>query len=434
MGQESKQSSSLPAAALGVVFGSVVTLAVSAWWQQRRGHPQQRNHTDNSQPSASSHAAASTTNSRRHHDSIPIELRQEQISRHTLYFGADGMQALQQARVCVVGVGGVGSHAATALARSGLGYLRMVDFDVVSLSSLNRHACAGLPDVGRPKVDVLTEHLRRVCPDEQYLQLDPVNEMYTLERGASRILDDIGSNSNSSQQPGWTMVIDAIDDVPTKAQLIADCYARKIRVVSCMGAGGKADLTRLHVSDLRAAARDPLATKLRQYLKRLLPPADLNALLDDMTKLSIIFSSEKTVVGLADFTDEQKEQGVQEFGAVDGMRIRIIPVLATMPAIMGQGLAAVALTEIGGKPLTPVTAERVGRAVRHKLLQKLRTRENRFARTHGEDIPDLDQIASQGGRLIQDGRIWIGPVEIDDTDVEYLLEVWRNRCSISQRE
>ena len=329
------------------------------------------------------------------------------------------MKALQQARICLVGVGGVGSHAACALARSGLGYLRVVDFDQVSLSSLNRHACAGLSDVGRPKVAVLKEFLQRVCPDPKYLTIDPINEMYTVDSG-SRLLDD----------GKWTICVDAIDDIPTKAQLIADCWKRKIRVVSCMGAGGKSDVTRLHVSDLRGAAKDPLATKLRQYLKKLIP--DDTSYLDDMDRLAIIYSSEKTVVGLADFTEDQKDQGVHHFGAVDGMRIRIIPVLATMPAIMGQALAAVSLTEIGGKPFQPVTGERVGRNVRNKLLQKFRTREQKFAKQYAASIPDFDKIAEEGGRLVEDGKVWIGPVVVDEEDVEYLFEIWRNRCAVTQ--
>lgn len=404
--------------ALGALAGAVLTLSVSTLLQRtRRGDSSRRDRIQRSTTGGFSRALDFSAKPKE--SSIPADLRQEQVSRHTLYFGEQGMKALREARICLVGAGGVGSHAACALARSGLGCLRMVDFDQVSLSSLNRHACAGLGDVGRPKVTVLTEFLQRVCPDPNYLQLDPINEMYTVDTGA-RILDD----------RKWSMVVDAIDDIPTKAQLIADCWKRKIRVVSCMGAGGKSDVTRLHVSDLRGAAKDPLATKLRQYLKKLLP--EDTSYLDDMARLSIVFSSEKTVVGLADFTDEQKDQGVHQFGAVDGMRIRIIPVLATMPAIMGQALAAVALTEIGGKPFQPVTGERVGRNARNKLLQKLRSRENKLAKQYKAKIPDLDNIASEGGRLIEKDNVWIGPVLVDDEDVEYMMEVWRNRCAVTQ--
>ena len=358
---------------------------------------------------------------------MPADLRAEQVSRHTLYFGESGMQALQNARVCVVGVGGVGSHAATALARSGLGALRIVDFDQVSLSSLNRHACATLGDVGRPKVTVLQHYLRAICPDPQYLQLDAINEMYTVDQGAARILDTTATNGT---KPSFDIVIDAIDDIPTKAQLIADCWQRSIRVVSCMGAGGKSDVTRLHVSDLRGAAKDPLATKLRHYLKKLLPASE--PYLDDMERLAILYSSEKTVVGLADFTAHQKAAGIQHFGAVDGMRIRIVPVLATMPAVMGQALAAVALTELGGKPFQAVPGERIGRNARNKILQKLKSRQQKVMQQHQNQVNDMEAAMAAGGCLVNDDTLWIGPVWIDEDDVEYLLELWRNRCAVTQ--
>lgn len=421
--------------ALGTLFGAALAATLSVVLQQRQ---RDENHNHANDKTTTTTTKKTDFRAKSQQRTIPAELRTEQISRHTLYFGEQGMYTLQKSRVCVVGVGGVGSHAACALARSGLGYLRLVDFDQVSLSSLNRHACAGLPDVGRPKVTVLTEFLRRVCPDPNYLQLDPINEMYTVEQGATRILDDTNDNNiqlsqqESSSSLSWNMVIDAIDDIPTKAQLIADCWQRGIRVISCMGAGGKSDVTRLHVSDLRGAAKDPLATKLRQYLRKLLPNDP--SYLDDMERLAIVYSSEKTVVGLADFTPDQKDQGVHQFGAVDGMRIRIIPVLATMPALMGQALAAVALTELGGKPFQPVTGERVGRNAKHKLLQKLRSREHKLMKQYLDEVSGNENSSTEGGRLVENGNLWIGPVWVDEDDVEYLFEIWRNRCAITQGE
>ena len=124
-----------------------------------------------------------------------------------------------------------------------------------------------------------------------------------------------------------------------------------------MGAGGKSDMTRLHISDLRTSAKDPLASKLRQTIKKTMKQFDAeekkkgnvdcdsadekynidDSYLDDMDQLTIIFSSEKTVAKLADLTEEQKTEGDKsQFGAVDGMRIRVLPVLGPMPAIMGQ--------------------------------------------------------------------------------------------------
>ena len=342
--------------------------------------------------------------------SIPPEMRSEQLSRNELFFGTDGMKAIQSASVLVIGLGGVGSHTAHMLGRAGVGYLRLVDFDQVTLSSLNRHACATLEDVGISKVECMKRFLYRICGE--HCVIDTRSQMYTGDTAKD---GDMMICPNGQK---WDIVIDAIDDVPTKAKLVAHCARNNIRVLCCMGAGGKSDMTRLHISDLRTASRDPLASKLRMTLRGLMKKdksiAD-SSCLEDVDKVAVMWSSEKVVAKLADFTDEQKEQGVHKFGAVDNMRIRVLPVLGTMPAIMGQGLAAMALCEIGDKPFTPTCGERVGRNVRHKLLQRMKQRENDLRSKFENDV----------------GK-WVGEIQIDTDDVEYILqEVWRNRCCIT---
>lgn len=338
MSLNAPSSSRSTAAIAGFLIGTTLTLAITLFVNKRR-----RNDNE-------SVRLQSTKND---NTCMPPDLRDEQLSRHTLYFGNEGMKHLKASRVIVVGLGGVGSHAAHMLARSGISQLRLIDFDQVTLSSLNRHACATLKDVGTPKATCLARFLQEICPDSTLLRLEPIVEMYT--RQSQHLLNG-----------KWDLVIDAIDDVPTKAALLQHCVERNIRVISCMGAGGKSDVTRLHVSDLRTASRDPLASKLRQSLKRALPPDANMSFMDDMDQLAVVYTSEKTVMKLADFTDEQKAEGVHEFGAVDNMRIRVLPVLGTMPAIMGMACSAMATCELGKKPFTPITGERVGRSVRHK--------------------------------------------------------------------
>ena len=242
---------------------------------------------------------------------------------------------------------------------------------------MNRHAVATLKDVGLPKATVLCNFLREICPDSNRLVLDPVIKMFTgdKERDGAMLDDPPGGT--------WDIVIDAIDDVPTKANLIAYFAKRGVRVISCMGAGGKADPTRVHVSDLRSATRDPLATSVRQKL-RLMGKQEAKqsgekitdgsgisnkgwlSCIDDDSRVAVVYSSEKVVAKLASITEEQKEEGLHNFGAIDNMRVRVLPVVGTMPAIMGQTLAAMAVCELGGKPFSPVGAERVGRNVRHR--------------------------------------------------------------------
>lgn len=367
---------------------------------------------------------------------LPKEIRSEQLSRNALYFGEKGMRNIESASVLVVGVGGVGSHTAHMLARAGIGYLRLVDFDQVTLSSLNRHACATLEDVGVPKVYAIKKFLEKICPDKTMLRIDARVQMYT---GDPEKDIDLMECPNSTKS--WDVIIDAIDDVPTKANLLAYCVKNKIRAISCMGAGGKSDVTRLHISDIRAASRDPLATKLRQTLKKMLKPE--SSFLEDIDQIAVIYSSEKTVVKLADFTDEQKADGVHKYGAVDNMRIRILPVLGTMPAVMGQSLAAMTLCELGDKPFNPMSAERLGRNVRHRLFQHFKNREMKIR----EDIEKQNDIIKE--YFVEDDTCsgdsedllrppatingsWVGPAQIDVDDVEYMLtEVWRNRCCVT---
>ena len=137
------------------------------------------------------------------------------------------MSSIQNSKVCVVGLGGVGSHTAVMLARGGVETLRFIDFDQVTLSSLNRHACATLQDVGIPKVTCV----ERFCRQLGVSNIDARAEMYTSEAGPALLAGE-----------EWDLIIDCIDDVPTKASLLAYCLENKIRVLSCMGAGGKSDM------------------------------------------------------------------------------------------------------------------------------------------------------------------------------------------------
>ena len=444
------------AALTGFAVGAALTATLGFVLSKKKiGHAGDDSSQHHSTPS--NVATNTISGSNKAQASLPSEIRDEQLSRNALYFGEEGMKGISSARVAVIGLGGVGSHCAHMLARSGVGYLRFVDFDQVTLSSLNRHACATLEDVGTPKVVAMQRFLEKICPDRKHLHIDSRVQMYTGN----------ASKDGDMLEGEWDLIIDCIDDIPTKANLLVHCVKNGVRVISCMGAGGKSDFTRLHVSDLRSATRDPLASKLRTSLKRKLKNDDTikdETYLDDTDKISIIYSSEKTVVKLADFTEEQKEEGVSNFGAIDGMRVRVLPVLGTMPAIMGQSLAALALCELGKKPFSPVAGERIGRNVRNRLLQHCKRREKKFRDSleeqllpkaedekNSEDAEDESKPDERSKPKKNKGKkgndinpnddwrpacmingIWVGPAQFDHDDVEYLLgEVWRNRCAVN---
>ena len=133
----------------------------------------------------------------------------EQLARNRVFLTDEGLAKLRGAFIIVIGCGGVGSHATAALARSGAGKLRLVDFDQVTLSSLNRHAVATLADVGTPKVHCLRKRLEQVTP---WTQFDCRNELFS-----AAVADEQLSPLNG-QQPDY--VIDAIDNIDSKVDLL----------------------------------------------------------------------------------------------------------------------------------------------------------------------------------------------------------------------
>jgi tRNA threonylcarbamoyladenosine dehydratase len=316
--------------------------------------------------------------------SVPDTIKNELYSRVASFYGADSFEKLRGASVIVVGLGGVGSHAAHMLVRSGVSSIRLIDFDQVSLSSLNRHAVANMGDVGTPKVVAMKNKLLEIIP---WCNIDAVNEMFTEEH-AERLL-----------RGNPTYVIDAIDDVNTKAQLIAFCVKRSIPVITSMGAGGKADPTKLRVGTLSDCVKDPLAAKMKWKLKKFYEI--------DSDAVPCIFSVEKAAVSLLPLSAEQQANPA-EFGCVDNFRVRVIPVLGTSPAIFGQALAAIVLCRLSDFPLDPEYTEATSKNFRQKMRQQLEASE---MRTHGTREH----------------------VSLDDDDLEFLIrQVWGSRCALSQ--
>lgn len=194
-------------------------------------------------------------------------LMREQLARNFAFLGDDAMKNLKEAFVIVVGLGGVGSHTALSLIRSGVGHVRLIDFDQVSLSSLNRHAVATLEDVGRPKVVVCQEHFRGIAP---WVHIQAWVEIFN-ESEASRLFSPFrvpgATFGSSTKEIPPTYVVDCIDNLNTKVGLLAYCHENGIKVISSMGASAKCDPTRICIGDLTATEEDPLAKSVRRRLR-----------------------------------------------------------------------------------------------------------------------------------------------------------------------
>jgi tRNA threonylcarbamoyladenosine dehydratase len=168
-------------------------------------------------------------------------------------FGRSGQERLRRAHVCVVGVGGVGSWAVEALARSGIGALTLVDLDEVCISNVNRqlHALAGR--FGQPKVEVLKERMLAINPDCSVHSLQALLTAATADEILATRFDSL---------------VDAIDHAATKCLLIARCRQRGIPIVTAGGAGGRRDPTAVRTADLAFSTHDRLLQQVRRELRR----------------------------------------------------------------------------------------------------------------------------------------------------------------------
>ncbi len=167
-------------------------------------------------------------------------------------YGDAGAAAIAAAHVSVVGIGGVGSWTAEALARSGIGRLTLIDLDHVAESNVNRQIHALDGTLGQAKVAAMAERIAAINPD---CRVDTVEEFVDADNVASVI-------------PACDSVVDAIDQVRAKAALIAHCRACGIPVVTTGGAGGRTDPTRVETADLSRTLQDPLASKVRARLRK----------------------------------------------------------------------------------------------------------------------------------------------------------------------
>ena len=182
---------------------------------------------------------------------VPDVDRERRFGGIARLYGADALDRLDRAHVCVVGIGGVGSWAAEALARSGVGRLTLIDLDHVAESNINRQAHALDATLGQAKVLAMTERIAAINPRARVT----VVEDFVTPDNAAELLRD------------FDVVIDAIDNVRAKVAIVLACRVRRIPLIVAGGAGGKTDPGRIRVGDLSRTEQDPLLAKLRKRLR-----------------------------------------------------------------------------------------------------------------------------------------------------------------------
>lgn len=177
----------------------------------------------------------------------------EEVSRLGLLIGDEGIEKLQQARVAVFGLGGVGGHAAEALARSGVGQLDIFDADTVSLSNMNRQIVALKSTVNKPKAEVLAQRLADAAP---LCSVHPYVVFYTPDNAADYPLED------------YDFVLDCVDNVTAKLTLLERCSKAGVPIITCMGTGNKLHPERLRITELEKTSICPLARVMRRECRQ----------------------------------------------------------------------------------------------------------------------------------------------------------------------
>lgn len=249
------------------------------------------------------------------------------FSRNELLVGPAGVERLKNSSVAIIGLGGVGSYAAEAVCRAGVGHMTLVDFDDICLTNVNRQLHALDGSVGRAKVVVMSERLRGINPEAEIL---PYKEFYSAD------------NSELLISSRYDYVIDAIDHITSKLHLISACLQKGVPIISSMGAAAKLDPSKIAVADISRTHTCRMARAVRKLLKQR----------GISRGVKVVFSSE-----------EHREQEVKGEGckgdcicpnkgsqlfSCEHRRI-ILGSSSFIPGIFGLTMAGVAITDILNK-------------------------------------------------------------------------------------
>ncbi|WP_391202085.1 ThiF family adenylyltransferase [Psychrobacillus sp. L4] len=195
-----------------------------------------------------------------------------QFSRNELAVGTEGINLLKNTTVAILGVGGVGSFAAEACARSGVGRIILVDKDNVDITNINRQLVAYLSTIGRSKSEVMKERIADINPECEVIDMHMFYTDETYEQFFAMNID---------------YVIDASDTIIYKIHLMKECLARGIKIISSMGAANKTDPTRFKIVDISKTHTDPIAKIIRTKLRKE----------DHITKgIPVVFSDESPII------------------------------------------------------------------------------------------------------------------------------------------
>ena len=175
-----------------------------------------------------------------------------QFDRFIKQVGIDNFNKIKSANILVIGLGGVGSYVVESLVRSGVNNLTIVDFDKIDITNLNRQVMTNLENINKFKTDEIELRARLINKD---INIKKINEFINSE------------NINLLYEDNYDYIIDCCDSVDTKKAIIKNCINKKIKFITCMGTGNKLDPSKLEILDIRKTSYDPLAKKIRKWIK-----------------------------------------------------------------------------------------------------------------------------------------------------------------------
>ena len=247
-----------------------------------------------------------------------------QFSRTQLLLGGEAMKKLSESRVAVFGVGGVGGYACEALVRSGVGHFDLIDDDKVCLTNLNRQIIATRKTVGKYKTDVMKERMLEINPEVDVT----IHKCFFLPE-----------NADEFPFSEYDYVIDAVDTVTAKLELVMKCRELNVPIISSMGAGNKLDASAFRVADIYKTKMCPLAKVMRRELKK-----------RGVKKLKVVYSEEKPTRPIEDMSVSCRTNCVCPPGAAHKCTERrdIPGSVAFVPSVAGLIIAGEVVKDLTG--------------------------------------------------------------------------------------
>lgn len=280
--------------------------------------------------------------------------RMHPFHRTELLVGGAGFDRLQAARVCVIGLGGVGGYAAEALVRTGVGQVTLIDFDKVCLTNVNRQLVATRDTVGQRKAELMGERCRAINPKADIV----VRPTFYDATTSAELLE-----------PGFDVVLDCIDNMTAKVHLLSTCHAAGTPVITSFGAGGRLDPTRVQVSDISLTHTDPFGRIVRDNLRRAGVETGIEVVWTDEPPNDLDAEAQAAFRCIC----HDKDNGKHTCDA----RLQVQGTVAWMPAVFGLTMSAAAVHRLIGREM--------GKIKRGHKLRQLPSR-NKPSRARKADL------------------------------------------------